>query len=342
MRTRRLTLALLVGTLLLLWIKHTQAQQLPRSVTVGFNPAGSISYTLASGLSKVVSDGAPLQAVVQPHTGATTHLQLSNSGELDFAVDNAVHLGLAYQQFRVGGRNPIPHAPNVRLVMRGSPLLSALLARKDAGIRTIHDAKGKRLAGEYPAQLIGWYATFGGLATAGLTWSDVKVVSVPAVLESIDAVVQGRADVGLAGVNSAKVKEADATRGVRYVTVDCSREGEERLRKAVPGFYPRTVKPGGGDGAAVEETCAIAFDMYLLTHKAISDQVVTAVLKAVWENAEKLPPFHPAFREWTRERGVDPHVTIPYHPAAIQFYKERAVWPAKMDDAQRKLLALNP
>jgi hypothetical protein len=39
---------------------------------------------------------------------------------------------------------------------------------------------------------------------------------------------------------------------------------------------------------------------------------------------------------------VDPDVTIPYHPGAFQFYKERGIWSAKMDEAQRKLLALNP
>jgi len=35
-------------------------------------------------------------------------------------------------------------------------------------------------------------------------------------------------------------------------------------------------------------------------------------------------------------------VTIPYHPAALQLYKELRVWPASMDDVQRRLLALNP
>jgi len=43
-----------------------------------------------------------------------------------------------------------------------------------------------------------------------------------------------------------------------------------------------------------------------------------------------------------RERAVDPDVTIPYHPAAIQFYKEQGLWSADMDEAQRKLLSLNP
>jgi hypothetical protein len=35
-------------------------------------------------------------------------------------------------------------------------------------------------------------------------------------------------------------------------------------------------------------------------------------------------------------------VTMAYHPAAVQFYKEKGVWSAKMDEAQKKLLTLNP
>jgi TRAP-type uncharacterized transport system substrate-binding protein len=92
----------------------------------------------------------------------------------------------------------------------------------------------------------------------------------------------------------------------------------------------------------VEDTCVIAYDIYLSTHKAAAEQTVTTVLKAIWDNVDKLPPLHPNFKEWTRERAVDPEVTIPYHPAAVQFYKERGLWSAKMDEAQRKVLALNP
>ena len=66
------------------------------------------------------------------------------------------------------------------------------------------------------------------------------------------------------------------------------------------------------------------------------------VLQAIWINIEKLPQFHPGFTEWTKDRAVDVEVTMPYHPAAIRFFKDQNAWPATMDDAQKKLLALNP
>ncbi|HEX7227566.1 MAG TPA: TAXI family TRAP transporter solute-binding subunit, partial [Candidatus Binatia bacterium] len=80
----------------------------------------------------------------------------------------------------------------------------------------------------------------------------------------------------------------------------------------------------------------------LVGHKALPEAAVMTMLKGIWENIAKLPPLHPGFAEWTRERAVDPEVTLPYHPAAVQFYKEQKSWPAKMDEIQKKLLALNP
>lgn len=321
-----------------------EAQNLPRSLTIGSNPPGTVFYALASGLAKVVSEATPMQMTVQPYTGTSSFLPLLNSGELDFGINNFVDLALAYQgpeRLKVGGQNPFPHIPNVRLVMRGSPFLVGLVVRKDSPFKTIYDIKGKRLTGEYPAQLANWYIMFAALASAGLSWKDVKVVAVPAANEGVDALIQGRADVALHALNSAKVREADASVGVRHFTIDCSAEGEKRVRQAVPGYYTRMVKAGAGT-AVIEDTCFVAFDISLTSPKVATDAVVSAVLKAVWGNIEKLPPFHPAFNEWTRERAVDPNVTIPYHPGAISFYREHKLWSVQMDDVQRKLLAMNP
>jgi hypothetical protein len=193
------------------------------------------------------------------------------------------------------------------------------------------------MTGEYPAHLAVWYNMFGHLASAGLGWHDVKVVPVPAVNEGVDAVVQGRADVTEHALNSAKVKEADAAVGVRHVTIDCSPDGEKRLRTAVPGYYPRWIKAGSA-AAVVEDTCFIAYDLYLTAGKGVADDMVESTLRAIWDNIGKLAPIHPIFKEWTRERAVTTEMTIPYHPAAVRFYKERGVWKPEHEALQQKLL----
>ena len=333
-------LAVVVG--LVVALASPAAAQLPRSVTLATNPPGTVYYTFGSGLAKVIS-GGPFQVAIQPYAGSSTFLPLLNTGEVELGIVNAVDMGLSYRgpKFQIGGRNPFPHAPNVRLVMRGSPLLVGLLVRKDSPIKTVHDVKGKRMTGEYPAHLAVWYNMFGHLASAGLTWSDVKVIPVPAVNEGVDALIQGRADVTEHAINAAKIKEADASIGVRHVSIDCSPAGEKRLKQAVPGYYGRIVKPGEAT-AVVEDTCFIAYDTYLSAGKGVPDAVVEAALKSVWENTDKLAPIHPLFKEWTRERAVAHEATIPYHPGAVRFYKERKVWTAEMDAVQQKLLGANP
>ncbi len=314
-----------------------------KAVSVGTNPPGTVFYALGSGLAKVVSEAGKVRMSVQPYTGSSTFIPLLDTGEMEFGVTNAVDMALAYQGpgFKIGGRNPFPHAPNLRLAMRGSPLLASLLVRKDSPIRSVHDVKGKRMTGEYPAHLSVWYNMFGHLASAGLTWNDVKVVPVPAINDGVDALVQGRADVTEFALGGAKVKEADAAVGVRHVSIDCSPEGEKRLRAAVPGYYPRWVKKGEAT-AVVEDTCVIAYDLYLAVAKSVAEPVVEASVRAIWEGVAKLGPLHPQFREWTRERAVDPDVTIPFHPGAVRFYKEQGAWTAAMEQAQQKLLALKP
>ena len=327
----------------LLAVTDAGAQKLPASTTIGTNPAGTVFYAVGAGIAKVISDSGQMQSVVQPYTGTSTLLPLLDSGELDFAIINAVETNLSYQgpnRLKIGGKNPLPHVPNARLIMRGSPLLIGLVAKKD-GIKSIAEAKGKRLAGEYPANIAIWYHGYAALASAGFTWNDVKVVPVPAVNDGIDAIVQGRADAAIHAIGAAKVKEADASVGVHIVPLDCSAQGDSRVRKAVPGYSTTTLKTGFSTGV-IGDTCVLTFDIYFLGHKGLSNEVVQASLRSVWDNIDKLPPLHAQFKEWTRERAASADVTLPYHPAAVQFYKEKNLWNAKMDEAQKRLMAVNP
>src|SRR3990167_7130913 len=70
-----------------------QAQQLPRSATIGTNTPGTVFYALAGGLAKVATEAGPVQTTIQPYTGTSTFLPLLNNGELEFGVVNGVERG---------------------------------------------------------------------------------------------------------------------------------------------------------------------------------------------------------------------------------------------------------
>ncbi|MBI2219290.1 MAG: TAXI family TRAP transporter solute-binding subunit [Candidatus Rokubacteria bacterium] len=324
------------------WLVAAPAEA-QKPVAIGTNPPGTAFYGIGSGIAKVATDAGALNLSVQPYAGSSTFLPLLDSGEMEFGVNNAVDMALAYRgpRFKIGGKNPFPHTPNVRLVTRGSPFMVALLVKKDSPIKSVHDIKGKRMTGEYRAHLAVWYNMFGHLATAGLTWDDVTVVPVPGINEGLEALVQGRAEVTEYALNAAKVREADAQVGVRHVTNDCSPAGEKRLREAVPGYYPAWVKKGGA-AAVVDDVCVIAYDVYITAGKGVTDAQAETLLRAIWDNTDKLAPLHPIFKRWTRERMPTHDVTMPYHPGAIRFFKEKGVWTPEMEKAQQQLLSLNP
>src|SRR5258706_11028139 len=141
----QITSTLVTIAALFLNLALAQAQKLPQSTTIGSNPAGTVFYAVAAGLAKVISGGGPMQSMVQPYTGTSTFLPLLDGGEIDFGIINAVEMNLGYQgpaKLKIGGKNPLPHVPNTRLIMRGSPLSVSLVVRKDSPIKTISDIKG--------------------------------------------------------------------------------------------------------------------------------------------------------------------------------------------------------
>ena len=90
-----------IGIALMCVSAGAQAQQLPKSVAIGSNPPGSLFYALASGLAKVISDAAAIQAQVQPYAGTSTFVPLFDTGELEFGVVNAVDMGMVYRGRRL-------------------------------------------------------------------------------------------------------------------------------------------------------------------------------------------------------------------------------------------------
>jgi TRAP transporter TAXI family solute receptor len=336
----RAVTALVVGLLAVAVALGPRAGEAQSPATVGTNPPGSVFHVIGSGLSKLTAEAGTLRMTVQPYAGSSTFLPLVNGGEVEFGINTAMDAVLAYRgpAFKVGGRNPFPHAPNLRVVMLGPVLTAAPLVRKDSPIRTVNDVRGRRVTGEYPAALTVWYSLFGSLASAGLTWGDVQVVPVPGLNEGIDALVQRRADVSLFALNGAKVREADAAVGVRHISLDCSAQGEQRLRAATPGYYTKRVKAGEA-AAVVEDICVIANDIHIVTSKLAPDATVEALLKSTWEHSDRLLTLHPIFREWARARMAAPEATIPYHPAAVRFYREHGAWTPEIEQAQQKLSA---
>ena len=315
----------------------------PTNLFMAAGPAGTVQYTFAAAVAKVVSDNGPAQLVVGPYGGSSTFLHAVATGEVTFGLATVLDFAMVYRgpdKLKIGGRNPYPHAPDIRLVTVGTDLIVGFLVAKSSNMVAVKDVKGRRVAGEFPAHLGAYVNTYAQLRNANLAWSDVTVVPVPGLTQGVEALNAGRVEVATIGVGAPQVREMDAKIGVRHLANDCSPAAMKRVTDEIPGYHFVTVKPGPNSPGIPAEMCLTAWPVGIVTSTKQSNAVVVAMLKPLYENVAKLGEIHPGLRAWTQKTFVWPDATAPYHPGAVAYYKSIGAWPPEMDAVQEKLIAL--
>jgi TRAP transporter TAXI family solute receptor len=309
------------------------AQPLPREITIAALRPGSTFYSVASGIAKVVSERTSMRAAVLPVAGTADVLTALQRGDAEFGICSSQ---TCWQTFK--GVEGFPRIMEIRLAQVGIPLRVGWVARKDSGLRTFADVRGKQVNRHRVSSFAVYDRAF--LANAGLTWNDVKPVDVTDITAGMGAFREGRADVGEHSLGSAQIAEANVMvpGGVRWLSADPSPEALDRARRATfPGFYAQLMKAGSFVGVA-EDTNFLVVDVYIATHKKVRDDVIRTVVEALLANYGDLAPLHPALKEWVPERFLSAAATVPIHPAAVAVYKEKGLWKAEMDPVQQRLL----
>jgi uncharacterized protein len=309
--------------------------QMPSSLGVGTNPQGSLFYSIGSAVAKVLSGHLPVQARVQPYAGTSVVLPLIDSGELALGVNNTNDSRMAYR-----GLKPFLPTPHLRLVTVLLQIQVGMMVPARSDMHTLADLKGKRVSGEFNAQLAVWYNTTSILASAGMGWKDVEMVPTPNVVTGAKALMEGRVDSTLFALGAAQVREADASisGGIRFLPIINTPEGVRRMQEAMPGTYPVVVKKGSTVGIH-EDTPVEGYDVFLITNDKLSDEAVATIVKALYEAEKEVQGSFRPLHTFARDQMVKDNVTIPYHPGAVKAYKELGLWSAGMDAVQARLLS---
>jgi len=308
--------------------------KLPASVVLATHAAGSGFHADGSAIAKIVSERLKMTMVVRPHPGPPAWLPAMNNGEIEFGVLTGADAAMTFKG--VGGYRKA--TPAVRLVMVGAPLYLSYWAAADSGIKTVADLKGKRIPTGWRGIPIVHFSSTANLATAGLTLNDVVQVPVAELNEGVRAFLEGRTDVMWHSAGSPAVQEANARvrGGIRLVAMGTSPEGMKRLAEIYPGTYKTTLKKGSSVGV-LDDVAVASNDIYIVAPTSLSEDLVAAFLKTVWDANEELRSVTPRMRLWTRERMVSPEASIPFHQGAIKFFREKGKWPAAMDKLQAEL-----
>jgi len=315
-------------------VPDTVLAQVPRSASVATHAVGSLYNTIGTGIATVVTRHTPITVRVQPFAGPPAWLPSMDKGETDMGVLTSADAVTSYKGIKPYSR-PFK---NTRILLVGGAIQLAFYVRKDSPIQTTADLKGKRIPTEFPGIPIVKLSSTAGLASAGLSYKDIVSVPVSDLQAGNQAFMEGRTDAGWHALRSPAVEEANArVGGVRWIPVNDTPEGAEKMAAVYPGSYPAMLKAGTAPGL-LNDTAMLTNDIYLVGTKELSNDGAYAIVKALWDNTQELAAAYRALASWRQDRMVSTKAFLPYHPGAIKFYKEVGLWNKQMDDLQAKLL----
>jgi uncharacterized protein len=289
---------------------------------IGTSPQGTMVYTLGATLSKALADSANMQSRVQPSAGTGAMVPLVNSGEIDIGFCNAREFYDSYHG--VGSSDKRPNK-NLRAVAVLFPLTVGLIVRNDSPIKSVKDLKGKSISYGYQSQEVIRILVDAMLANAGLTIADMKPVLVPNLIRGMDELIAGRVEVSFFALGQAKVAEADASVGIRFLPMDDSPAAVDAMLKVAQVGYVDKVAPAP-NLPGVRDTIPVAhYDYVAFANKDVPAERVKTIAKVIAEQKDAMAQSLPLFRRFNPERMYSSKLQVPYHDGAIAYFKEKGI-----------------
>ena len=275
---------------------------------------GTLAHTAASAIAKVLKEKGGLNTPVQATAGESVLIPMVAKGEIDLGIANMLEVVDGVETGRLQN--------DLRVIGSIYTLRIGFFSRKDSGINTVADLKGKRVPAGYSAMRTLDRNSLTMLATAGLTLNDVKPVMVPNVLRGADDFLAGANDTFMFSFGGPKVREADATvGGVRALAIIDTPQGLEASRKVFPYGYFVEVRPGPVFVGVAQPMKAYAMDYLLFTNARTKDDVVYKMLDTMAKNKPDLVATAPVLNDFAPERLHRKH-ELAYHPGALRYFRD--------------------
>jgi TRAP transporter TAXI family solute receptor len=300
----------------------TAAAQAPLGLAT--SAPGSLYHNIGTAIAKAANSHG-LNITIQPATSPNQYLPAVAHGQMEFGVGNLQEFiyALKGEAWFKGNANP-----DLRAVALLYPLAEAIFVRKDSGIKTIGDLKGKRMTAGFTAQNTILPQLDAIYATAGLTRDDVVKVQVPNVVAGADAFMAGQTDGFIFAQGAGKVREADAAvGGIRALPIPNTPEAVAAIKKHWSSGYLVERKPSPANPGVLADGWFIAYPMMIFTNKNVPDDVVEKLTKIIYESQKEMGQVFAPMKGFDPKKDMVSDVAPgQYHPGAIKFYKENGLW----------------
>jgi len=313
---KRVTTALLLGTAAVAFAQGNTF------LTIGSGATTGVYFPVATGMAKMINDaGQGVRANARSTGGSVFNVNALATGELDAAV---AQNDIVYYAYRGTGIQAFQGKANNKLRTMAVlyPEVLHVVARRDAGINSIADLRGKRVVigdlgsgTEQTARQV--------LEAYNLGFDDLGQALRVSPAQGINLMQDKRADALFytVGVGASAISQIAQTVDVKVVPVGGNQAAS--LIKKYP-FYVRFNIPARsyrGVGATVP---SVAVQATLVTTTAVSEDTVYKAMKASMGNQAALEALHPSLGAFSYDKAVK-GLPAPLHPGAVKFFREKGV-----------------
>lgn len=330
----RFKLGAAIGGLMALGAFNASAADLPGTMVWTAYEVGSAGYAEASAIADAFGKEFGTRVRIQPSGSGIGRLQPLLQGRADYAFLATEAFFLAEGAFDFATPE---WGPKQLRAVAGRPAGISLIAAADAGIDTVADARGKRIAfvAGNPSVNVKCEAI---LAFGGLTLDDVNVVMFPTYAAAMSSMTRNESDATCTTPTTSQLYElAESRRGIHYPPLDADNaEGWAGLLKVLPimGPWDETIAAGLKDGE-IAKMAAYRYPVITTTADKTADEVYTFI-KALDESFDLYKDGTATMGRWALEQSGRPAIDVPFHEGAVRYLKEKGIWTDEDEEWNQK------
>ncbi len=292
-------------------------------LTLGSGATTGVYFPVATGMAKLVNDAnVGIRANARSTGGSVANINAIAAGEFEMALAQNDIAYYAFQGCCIPAFDGKP-VKGIRALAALYPEVIHIVARQDAGIRTVADLKGKRVVvgdvgsgTEQNARQI--------LEAYGLRFEDLGQAIRVSATQGIQLMQDRRADALFytVGLGASAIQQLALTTPITLVAVDLGKV--QAIAKKYP-FYVGFNIPGGTYKGVDVTTPTVAVQAMLIASEKLSPETVYKFMKAVFADQAAFKKIHPNLERFFDLSRAARGLPIPLHPGAERFYKEIGV-----------------
>ncbi len=291
-------------------------------ITIGTGGVTGVYYPTGGAICRLVNANRAetgLRCSAESTGGSVYNTRTIREGELDFGVVQSDVQAAAIEGSGAFAEDGAFEGLRALFSIHPEPM--HLMARVDSGIETVADLAGHRVNIANPGSGTRVLAET-LMSYSGLSKEDFSLAAELASAEQAGALCDGNieATIWAAGLPNGATQEATSTCEVKLIPLDGP--NIDKLLEENPAYAAATI-PGGMYAGNTEDIPSWGPRATMVTSANTPDEVVYAVVKAVFDNFDDFKRLHPAFADLDEKEMISAGLTAEIHPGALKYYQER-------------------